>query len=79
MYFLLAHFYFNKYKILQQETKILKIHGEKNEAKYFSPKGNITTKYIKYKPQNTESNVNLLEYLVDSVLIHPQNIEKQFH
>ena len=32
-------------------------------------KGNITTTYIEHKPKNTGN----------SVLIYPQNVEKQYH
>ena len=40
-------------------------------------KGDITTKYIDHKHKNTRT--SCFAYPDYSVLIHPRNIEKQYH
>ena len=56
---------------------------KKNKAKYVSKKillkGNIGSKYIKWHPKILELVVSLFTYTDYSVLVHAQNIEKQYH
>ena len=57
----------------QNKDRVASPCGKKNKAKQSYEKiilkDNITTTYIEHKNRNTGT----------SVLIHPQNVEKQYH